>query len=746
MIQVADGAIERLGEILQRQKALAVQGNADTLSDTERGYLDQEFQSLVLEYDRIVSETNFNGTKLLNGNLSGSAITAAAASTGTAATTDITITPANTTTIAAISVSSLGTVANTGSANLDAVFTEANIAAATVVATPSTVVTGDFVTSKYINSFTVTTADSADDISAIANFFNGLATATVTFTGDVADDGTGTVSIVSGGVTFTSGTEDFAGNPGAIYLTDAGSSDAQIRLDLNTLTGTVVDTATLEAADTVIQTELRSSTYATSAVAGDYTLTASDADIAAVSVAGYGSDTEAGLEAVAEFINGLATATTTGASTGGNDGVVTTSIISGGQTFTSTFDTQDAAGAQTFTNAATGATISITLSNQGITTDAAAVTYTNGGAFQTAIRTVTATAVPDGSNYSVTPVINSFAVAGFGTNSTTGVDNVQAFIADFANLQVTVNADTGNDDGSGTITVQAGGITFTSADNDWTNNPASVTLTSTTGNGETLTLDLNNLNLSSNDATGLIAAESTIEDALKGLRTADNSENGVGTIAITIGDDTFTSPSGTTFGGNPTAILFTSDSGNLEVLSIDLADITINDDAGLTAAAAAIQTAVQGLTYTNTFVATAREATTGAAAFQVGTSSSDTISVSISSVASTAVYLDDLGAAQTLSVGTKAGSIAASGVLDNAINNLTSVRADVGAAQSRFNFAASALETSIQNIDAARAGFLDADISTESTTFAQNQVLIQASISVLAQANQLPQNLLKLIG
>jgi len=70
LIQVADGAIERLGEILQRQKALAVQGNADTLSDTERGYLDQEFQSLVLEYDRIVSETNFNGTKLLNGKVS----------------------------------------------------------------------------------------------------------------------------------------------------------------------------------------------------------------------------------------------------------------------------------------------------------------------------------------------------------------------------------------------------------------------------------------------------------------------------------------------------------------------------------------------------------------------------------------------------------------------------------------------------------------------------------------------------
>lgn len=138
---------------------------------------------------------------------------------------------------------------------------------------------------------------------------------------------------------------------------------------------------------------------------------------------------------------------------------------------------------------------------------------------------------------------------------------------------------------------------------------------------------------------------------------------------------------------------------------------------------------------------------TGGASFAVGTEVTDTINLTISSIATTDVYKDDSDVSQTgISVDTEANAIIASGVVDNAIQTLTSVRADVGAIQSRFEFASSTLESSLQNLDAARGQFLDADISEESTAFAQVQVLIQASISVLAQANQLPQNLLKLIG
>ena len=74
------------------------------------------------------------------------------------------------------------------------------------------------------------------------------------------------------------------------------------------------------------------------------------------------------------------------------------------------------------------------------------------------------------------------------------------------------------------------------------------------------------------------------------------------------------------------------------------------------------------------------------------------------------------------------------------------MRANVGALQSRFNFASANIESSIQNQDAARGVLLDTDVAAESTAYATNQVKLQAGISVLAQANQQLQSLLKLIG
>lgn len=127
--------------------------------------------------------------------------------------------------------------------------------------------------------------------------------------------------------------------------------------------------------------------------------------------------------------------------------------------------------------------------------------------------------------------------------------------------------------------------------------------------------------------------------------------------------------------------------------------------------------------------------------FQVGITSSDTLAISIDTV-----NTDELYAGATLDVLTQETAAAAADAIDSAIDYVTSVRATVGALQSRFDFAAANVESSIQNQDAARGVLLDTDITAESTAFATAQVQLQAGISVLAQANQLPQNLLKLIG
>lgn len=65
--QVAEGGLNEIGNMLVRMRELTVQASSDTIGESERGFIDQEVQSLVGEIDRISNSTNFNGTQLLNG-------------------------------------------------------------------------------------------------------------------------------------------------------------------------------------------------------------------------------------------------------------------------------------------------------------------------------------------------------------------------------------------------------------------------------------------------------------------------------------------------------------------------------------------------------------------------------------------------------------------------------------------------------------------------------------------------------
>lgn len=68
--QVAEGGLSEIGNIMVRLRELAIQAASDTIGDKERGYINQEAQSLVNEVDRIANVTQFNGTPLLNGQAS----------------------------------------------------------------------------------------------------------------------------------------------------------------------------------------------------------------------------------------------------------------------------------------------------------------------------------------------------------------------------------------------------------------------------------------------------------------------------------------------------------------------------------------------------------------------------------------------------------------------------------------------------------------------------------------------------
>ncbi|MCG8314830.1 MAG: hypothetical protein MI976_16600 [Pseudomonadales bacterium] len=84
--------------------------------------------------------------------------------------------------------------------------------------------------------------------------------------------------------------------------------------------------------------------------------------------------------------------------------------------------------------------------------------------------------------------------------------------------------------------------------------------------------------------------------------------------------------------------------------------------------------------------------------------------------------------------------------VDSALSQIDSFRADLGAVQNRFESTIRNLSSVSESLSAANSRILDADFASETAALAKNQVLQQAGISVLAQANALPQQALSLLG
>jgi flagellin len=79
------------------------------------------------------------------------------------------------------------------------------------------------------------------------------------------------------------------------------------------------------------------------------------------------------------------------------------------------------------------------------------------------------------------------------------------------------------------------------------------------------------------------------------------------------------------------------------------------------------------------------------------------------------------------------------GTIDSAIQTVSTKRAAFGAAQNRLAYASNTIQTMSANMTAANGRIVDVDVAAETATMSKNQVLSQAGISVLAQANQIPQ-------
>jgi flagellin len=128
--------------------------------------------------------------------------------------------------------------------------------------------------------------------------------------------------------------------------------------------------------------------------------------------------------------------------------------------------------------------------------------------------------------------------------------------------------------------------------------------------------------------------------------------------------------------------------------------------------------------------------------FQVGmrNTGNDRISVSLASVTGTQLGMND----EALSTST--GAQKAIAAIDLAIQTINTQRGTLGATQNRLEMTISNLGSMRENLQAADSRIRDVDVAEETAAMSRNQILSQAGTSVLAQANQLPQSALSLIG
>lgn len=138
------------------------------------------------------------------------------------------------------------------------------------------------------------------------------------------------------------------------------------------------------------------------------------------------------------------------------------------------------------------------------------------------------------------------------------------------------------------------------------------------------------------------------------------------------------------------------------------------------------------------------------AKFLVGANAGQTISVNLSSPALLRAGVNGFSATGlgiiSDDVLTEAGASRLLTAVDNAVSAIGGLRADLGALQNRFQSTIRNLSNISENVSAARSRIKDADFATETAELSRNQILQQASTTILAQANQRPQAALSLLG
>jgi len=133
--------------------------------------------------------------------------------------------------------------------------------------------------------------------------------------------------------------------------------------------------------------------------------------------------------------------------------------------------------------------------------------------------------------------------------------------------------------------------------------------------------------------------------------------------------------------------------------------------------------------------------------FHIGANASQSITISIASMsaASLGVSVGTASAGKTINFTTQSSANVAISALQIAIDSVSTARAKLGAIQNRLEYTVQNLGVASENTSSAESRIRDVDMSKEMMSFTKNNILSQAATAMLAQANQMPQNVLSLL-
>lgn len=130
--------------------------------------------------------------------------------------------------------------------------------------------------------------------------------------------------------------------------------------------------------------------------------------------------------------------------------------------------------------------------------------------------------------------------------------------------------------------------------------------------------------------------------------------------------------------------------------------------------------------------------------FHIGANMDQREQVFIGTMTSRGIGMKVVATGSTVSISTPEKSNQTIGLVDQALTMVSKQRADLGAYQTRLEFATKGLMSGFENMQAAESRIRDTDIAEQMVDFTKNQILVQTGTAMLAQANLMPQSVLQL--